>query len=146
MAMRKLPLNRSPMRMETELRRKPSLKLRNPGQEVAVRDADLDQETVGDQGQDQESDPRGQDQGNADEGREVGIEGGAEVGLEIEGEAGQEITRARRARGIGTRRRRSRGTTTRRRWGSRTRTRMNGRRLLTWRSPILHDKIFLNSA
>jgi len=129
--------------METALRRKPSLKPRNPGQEVAVRDADLDQEIVGDQGQDRGNDPRGHGQGNAEEGREVGIEGGAEVGLEIEGEAGQEITRARRARGRRTRRRRSRGTTTRRRWGSRTRTRMIARRLSTWRSPILHDKIFL---
>ena len=134
------------MRTETELRRKPSLKLRNPGQEVAARDADLDQEIAGDQGQDLESDPRGHGQGNAEEGREVGIEGGAEVGLEIEGEAGQEITRARRASGRRTRRRRLRGTTTRRRWGSRTRTRMNGRRLSTWRSPTLHKKIFLNSA
>ena len=134
------------MRTETEPRQKPSLKLRNPGQEVAASDADLGQEIVGDLGQDLGSDPKGQGRGNAVEGREVGIEGGAEVGLEIEGEVGQEITRVRRASGIGMRRRRSRGTTTRRRWGSRTRTRMIGRRLSTWRSPILHDKIFLNSA
>jgi len=131
--------------METELRRKqPSLKPRNPGQEAAAAsDADLGQEIVGARGQDRESDPRGQGRGNDEEGREVVIEGEAEVGLEIEGEAGQEITRARRARGRRTRRRRSRGTTTRRRWGSRTRTRMIARRLSTWRSPILHDKIFL---
>jgi len=132
--------------MVTELRRKPSLKQRNPVLEVAARDADLGQEIVGDLGPDRGNDPRGHGQGNAEEGREVAIEGGAEVGLEKEGEAGQEITRARRVSGIGTRRRRSRGTTTRRRWGSRTRTRTIGRRLSTWRSPILHDKIFLNSA
>merc|ERR1719379_635438 len=130
--MRKLPLNLSLMRMETELRRKPSSKPRNPGLVAAVRDADLGREIVGDQGQDQENDPRGQGQGNADEGREVAIEGEAEVGREIEGEAGQESTRVRRARGKGKRRRRSRGTTTRRRWASRTRTRMIGRRRSTW--------------
>merc|ERR1719300_5009 len=133
--------------MVTEPRRKqPSLKQRNPVLEAAARDADLDQEIVDGQGQDRGNDPRGHGQGNAEEGREVAIEGEAVVGLEIEGEAGQEITRARRASGIGTRRRRSRGTTTRRRWGSRTRTRMIGRRLSTWRSPTLHKKIFLNTA
>jgi len=153
---KKLPSKLSQMRMETrkmaqQLLPNPSLKLKNPDLEAAT-DVDQGREIADVPDRDQESDPRGQDQGKDVDGQGVVIEGEAEVDQETGEGVDLATTRARRVRGTGMRRRRSRGTMTKRRSASRTKTKMIDKRLLIWKFPTrhknisnLHKKYFKNS-